>query len=61
MANTNILLLIEEKRKELTSIAMSNGLSATSTIICSRQLDDLLNIYLKHQQQPIRRRETQTN
>ncbi|GGE63120.1 aspartyl-phosphate phosphatase Spo0E family protein [Priestia taiwanensis] len=50
MANANISLLIEEKRKELTSIVKSNGLSAKSTIICSRQLDDLLNIYFKQQQ-----------
>jgi hypothetical protein len=61
MANNNILLLIEEKRQELTSLAKTSGLNSRSTIICSRQLDDLLNIYFKLQQQSTMLRKTHTN
>jgi flagellar biosynthesis chaperone FliJ len=43
-----ILLLIEQKRNELTKIVAKNGLNSALTIQVSQELDTLLNQYNKY-------------
>ncbi|MBD7936619.1 aspartyl-phosphate phosphatase Spo0E family protein [Cytobacillus sp. Sa5YUA1] len=40
-----LLLLIEQKRRELIQTAMRNGLNSASAIKYSQELDSLLNEY----------------
>jgi hypothetical protein len=40
-----LLELIEQKRQELFEVVAQNGLSSSTTIEYSKQLDDLLNMY----------------
>jgi hypothetical protein len=41
----DLLTLIEQKRLELIEIAMKNGLSSSSAVKYSQELDNLLNEY----------------
>jgi stage 0 sporulation regulatory protein len=42
-----LLALIEKKRAELISVALTNGLSSNAAIRYSQELDHLLNQYNK--------------
>jgi stage 0 sporulation regulatory protein len=39
-------LMIEEKREKMIVLAMELGFTATETVICSQELDELINIKL---------------
>jgi hypothetical protein len=39
-------LMIEEKREKMIVLAMELGLTAQETVICSQELDELINIKL---------------
>ncbi|WP_456275392.1 Spo0E family sporulation regulatory protein-aspartic acid phosphatase [Bacillus sp. AK128] len=45
MGKQELLQLIEQKRQELFEVVAQNGLTSTTTIEYSKQLDDLLNTY----------------
>ncbi|HWJ76532.1 MAG TPA: aspartyl-phosphate phosphatase Spo0E family protein [Niallia sp.] len=45
MEKKQLLIQIETKRAELIKIAMKHGFSSSSAIICSQELDHLLNKY----------------
>ncbi|WP_312093892.1 aspartyl-phosphate phosphatase Spo0E family protein [Niallia sp.] len=45
MLKKQLLTQIELKRTELIEIAMKHGFSSSSAIICSQELDVLLNKY----------------
>lgn len=45
MLKKQLLTQIELKRSELIEIAMKHGFSSSSAIICSQELDVLLNKY----------------
>ncbi len=41
-------LLIEEKRKRMIELALEFGFTANETIMCSQELDHLLNLKLSY-------------
>lgn len=43
MGKEQLLIQIETKRAELIEIAMKHGFSSNLAIICSQELDELLN------------------
>ncbi|MFZ3589149.1 Spo0E family sporulation regulatory protein-aspartic acid phosphatase [Bacillus sp. DJP31] len=41
-----IELMIEEKREKMIVLAMELGFTAIETVVCSQELDELINIKL---------------
>ncbi|MEH7177642.1 aspartyl-phosphate phosphatase Spo0E family protein [Neobacillus vireti] len=45
MNKVELEMAINEKRNEMIKIGMSKGLSCEETVLCSQELDELLNDY----------------
>jgi hypothetical protein len=43
-----LLKRIDEMKKKLVEAANSTGINSNQTITCSQELDNLLNIHMKH-------------
>ncbi len=54
MTPQQLLELIEKKRNELFAIVSENGISSPKSLICSQQLDELINKYLMLNLQQLR-------
>lgn len=46
MTSHQLLEIIENKRKELFSVVSENGISSQKALMCSQQLDELINKYV---------------
>lgn len=50
---SNLLVMINEKRHEMIELANKYGFSSKEAVECSQQLDTLLNLLLKEEQNSI--------
>ncbi|WP_163536655.1 aspartyl-phosphate phosphatase Spo0E family protein [Gracilibacillus sp. YIM 98692] len=48
---TNLMIKIEQLRKEMTDVALEKGMTSEESLHISQELDDLLNVYQQYKQE----------